>query len=600
MCAYNEADYIEYSIRSVIDYVDELIVVEGTWKECYLANGKMRSDDGTLEILERLKKEFPKLKVFEHNDDSQLIQRDRIFEHGPEGDYWLWIIDADEVYDPENAQKTVELTETARKTHGIKVNSLVFINDFYTYVPIAFPRLFYIDDPKKYKFYAPNDLMKFVYTYLGKDYHELVPVDNHEEEIFFYHYSYTHSPERFMEKKRERTRLHGEFKWCLTDGKVYKSGPPPRRFDGDHPELMKTHPLYRKKTHAQVSRPETICIVQHSGIGNLLHLSPMIKALREIKPEADIHLLTWRRSSRCLEGMEELTSIVDQMHPEEFMRRLGSPVDYLIIGQGGAIVTEAMEQMALRIYRTGPKELPWTKHEIEYNMDVARVMGFEGPNPESEFPIFEYNHVNMARELIIEKKLPTDDYIVINASYLREDHWPLKHWGDENYIDLVHRLSGRGQSIVLVGAKEDYDLAKKILDSFGPPTFRSKAERDFVVKNDPNISQMTTYEHAIINMCGFSDDIKDTASIIDGSQLVIGNDGGLAHIAAALDIPTITIFTFTNSTKNRPVGPNAHIVELQCENRLICQHGRYGNCKCLDVPVDMVWAKVIEVLETLK
>jgi heptosyltransferase-2 len=43
-------------------------------------------------------------------------------------------------------------------------------------------------------------------------------------------------------------------------------------------------------------------------------------------------------------------------------------------------------------------------------------------------------------------------------------------------------------------------------------------------------------------------------------DLFVSNDMGLAHIAAALGTPTLTIFGPTNETATSPLGPNARFI----------------------------------------
>ena len=49
MVAYNEAEFIEAAIRSTIDFVDKMIVIEGAWKEFLNGNpgASEHTNDGT-------------------------------------------------------------------------------------------------------------------------------------------------------------------------------------------------------------------------------------------------------------------------------------------------------------------------------------------------------------------------------------------------------------------------------------------------------------------------------------------------------------------------------------------------------------------------
>jgi ADP-heptose:LPS heptosyltransferase len=90
------------------------------------------------------------------------------------------------------------------------------------------------------------------------------------------------------------------------------------------------------------------------------------------------------------------------------------------------------------------------------------------------------------------------------------------------------------------------------------------------------------------------------ANIISECKFLIGNDGGISHLAAAIGIPTYVIFGPTCPIKNRPFSKNAQIISRQqkCQP---CQWNRKvwhrlcltGNCpynmSCLrNLSVDFV------------
>lgn len=56
----NEETYVEYSIRSVIDFLDELTIVEGATRHAYWNNCYGLSSDRTAEIVRQLQSEYPK------------------------------------------------------------------------------------------------------------------------------------------------------------------------------------------------------------------------------------------------------------------------------------------------------------------------------------------------------------------------------------------------------------------------------------------------------------------------------------------------------------------------------------------------------------
>jgi len=103
--AYNEEDFIEASIRSVYDHVDQIIVVDGSpWgpsadKTVSIANNigsKVKVISGTWKNKEK------------NGTDHKMVQRQAyidMMEHGE--DNWCILHDADEIWDDENLLRLI-------------------------------------------------------------------------------------------------------------------------------------------------------------------------------------------------------------------------------------------------------------------------------------------------------------------------------------------------------------------------------------------------------------------------------------------------------------------------------------------------------------
>lgn len=241
MNVFNEAEYVEYSIRSVIGDLDQLIVIHGWFAETKKGTNNLQFDD-TYAILERLQEEFgaDKIHLSMCSGAHQLISRNQVWMRAKLSwhDYWLWIIDGDEVYDEKNLSK-LQCILCDTSAEAIKIDSLTFVNDFKSYVKIAFPRLFRIQPGNVYNFVAPNDI-----SLNGRP----MKITNYEDDVKFFHYSYCKSAARFMLKKREREALPGgRFKWYLDeDNRVTADGINIRTFTGRHPAIMESHPHFRE------------------------------------------------------------------------------------------------------------------------------------------------------------------------------------------------------------------------------------------------------------------------------------------------------------------------------------------------------------------
>lgn len=140
-----------------------------------------------------------------------------------------------------------------------------------------------------------------------------------------------------------------------------------------------------------------------------------------------------------------------------------------------------------------------------------------------------------------------------------------KHWGDARYIDLAERLRSNGFDVVLLTS----------------PGERAQAESISAACNGlPTI--------------GASGDVLELAAAIAHCSVVVTNDSGPLHLAAALAVPSVSIFGPTDPA--RTVIPGASRVIRQS---LACQpcYARecpLGHHRCMtEISVDEVYTAVI-------
>lgn len=135
-----------------------------------------------------------------------------------------------------------------------------------------------------------------------------------------------------------------------------------------------------------------------------------------------------------------------------------------------------------------------------------------------------------------------------------------KHWGDERYVDAIKRLRGEGFDVVLLTS----------------PGERAQAERIATTCNG-------------VPMVGHDGDVLELAAAMSHCAAIVTNDSGPLHVAAALAVPSVSIFGPTDP--ERTVIPGASRVVRQ---HLSCQPCYQRECplghhRCMsDVSVDAV------------
>ena len=149
--------------------------------------------------------------------------------------------------------------------------------------------------------------------------------------------------------------------------------------------------------------------------------------------------------------------------------------------------------------------------------------------------------------------------------------YPSKLWTPEKYGILIKRLHDDfGIHALLVGGDEDKVILKRI---------------ESIIKNTGSINSVG------------KTNIKETAALIEKCTLFIGNDSAPVHIATAIGIPVIVIFSAANNPVGwKPFGSNVTCItkDVLCKN---CEKYECIDTKCMRmITVDEVYNKAKEIL----
>lgn len=290
--------------------------------------------------------------------------------------------------------------------------------------------------------------------------------------------------------------------------------------------------------------PQRILIIKPSAIGDVVHTLPVLNLLRHRWPAAAIDWVITPACAGILEGHPQL----DQMLIFD-RKRLGgwwrSPAAWralrrfthdlrsrrydLVLDLQGlfrsgwlAWQTRSPIRVGFASAREGaplfythrvPTGSP-DQHAIERYLKLAQFVGCPTEPVAYVFPTDDADHQAVAQ--LLGSSQP---YAIL----IPGTNWPTKRWPIEHFNQLADRLrQTHGLRIVVAGSPAERGLGDGIAGG--------------------------------LNLCGQTT-LRQLVALIDGASLVVCNDSGPMHIAAALDKPMVALFGPTNPIRT---GPHRH------------------------------------------
>ena len=315
-----------------------------------------------------------------------------------------------------------------------------------------------------------------------------------------------------------------------------------------------------------------ILIIKPSSLGDVVHALPTVNRIRHRFPDARISWLV----NDSLASLLRNCPIIDELIPFE-RRRFGSPLQLpnfagflatlrnkrfdLVVDLQGlfrsglmAWATRAPRRVGLSNAREGARffyneivETPHA-HAIDRYLLVAKYLGCDtGP---IEFPL--------GIDYLVGAASPPRSLIAVNPSA----RWKTKLWGDDKFAELVRRLPH--ERMVLTGSVAEHEQIEKI------------------AQGCRNLAGQT--------------DLFELAELYRRCAVVITNDSGPMHVAAAVGTPVIAIFGPTDPALTGPYG-NQHIV---LRAGIPCSPCLKSRCKHTPRMECMTLVTVEQVLEAAK
>jgi ADP-heptose:LPS heptosyltransferase len=174
---------------------------------------------------------------------------------------------------------------------------------------------------------------------------------------------------------------------------------------------------------------------------------------------------------------------------------------------------------SLLTHRLDDRKALGERHEVEYNLDLVRTLGLPTTSPQWQLPYFERERAEVLQLLLRQGIKPSEPWLVIHPWTAN----PLKQWPVDRFQTLIRQcVESLSVQVVVIGGREEVQKANDLL-----PAGVSVG----------NLTGQLT--------------LRQLAALLQGARLLVSNDSGPVHLAAAVGAKAVVLF----GTSNPATGP---------------------------------------------
>jgi len=302
--------------------------------------------------------------------------------------------------------------------------------------------------------------------------------------------------------------------------------------------------------------PQKIIILRPLQFGDLMCAVPAFRALRAALPSAEITLLglPWAEEFAnrfhhyldrhfCFPGFPGFPEREADIHafPAFLTRIQAEQFDLALQMQGSGNLSNSIvallgaKQMA-GYYLQGNYHpdndtfmpYPQRGHEIHRLLALVEFLGLmpagQQMDDRLEFPLSDCDWREY-EDLRSRYTLDADTVVIHPGARAVERRWPA-----EKFATVGDLLAGAGYQVLLTGTQGEHDIARQVQARMSAPA---------------------------VNLCGETG-YGALGALLAASRLLVSNDTGVSHLAAALRVPSVILFSTSEPERWAPLDQNLH------------------------------------------
>ncbi|MFA6015355.1 MAG: lipopolysaccharide heptosyltransferase II [Gallionellaceae bacterium] len=298
---------------------------------------------------------------------------------------------------------------------------------------------------------------------------------------------------------------------------------------------------------------QKILVVAPSWVGDCMLMQPMLARLKQRFPDSIIDLLAPPWTVSLLKQIPEINNVIVNPFPHGALQlmaryRLGKQLRntqydaaYVLPNSLKSALIPFFAKIPQRIgfigefrYKLLSDARPLDKQQLPLMVERFTYLAEERdgnpswPIPRPILKISEERRLQVLQKLGLSLDKPVAIFCP-GAEYGPAKRWPVSY-----FAELAQILKDRGYNIWLLGSSKDKEVGDNIV-ALGNADCR--------------------------NLCGTTD-LGEAIALLSYASLVISNDSGLMHLAAALDRPMLALFGSSSPQFTPPLSDQAQVLKL--------------------------------------